>query len=718
MNIKIKQTINVIALSCLYLPWALAQADTETHDTLEALKVESIEEILYKKGAVKDVIVKTEVITARDMQKSQANNLSEAIANEPGITSNTGCSMCGMKRIRINGLKGEHTTVIVDDVPINSTVSSYYGTDALTTAGLASVEIARGAGASLLAPEAIGGTINVISKKAEKNSLDLDVAAGSDRFRKLSMVAAGVSKNKKTRLTTAAQYTEQGQWDADNNGVNESPALKNFSLNSALSHTINDRNEVELKINRFSSNVFGGMITPRRYWAIMGGDDASQAEDFADGDVRKQNTGGAWGYTEAIETDRNELILDWRHVFNDRINLHLINAGAWQTQESLYEGTDYHNDNYTAYSLLKFNILAGQSHLITIGADHKWEGMYAKSSAFGTLLDNGNYIEADDFEFRSFAFFLQDAWMIRDNLELNVALRGDKIYTDWLSQEEEKYELDEFVIAPRFHLRWDMIPELSMRISAGRGYRAPLSFFESEHGLTETGYLVRIDALEDSWGANASLSLNTARATATASYGYTQVENLATFEEEEHQLVLRNLKEKALVQMADIVAGYTLIDWLTLSASYEHFFYDDAYKSSLTVAAVEQRVRAMLDIDFDKTGTEFNLTFNFVGARNLADYGYEGRYNVKEELDNGDIELSSPKKLDAPAYFTMDAFLMQKINNTFNFYLSAKNFLNYTQTDTDGISPLFWDEEGNIDVGHIYGELRGRQLSAGFTAKF
>ncbi len=154
---------------------------------LETLKVKSLEENLRRKGLLKDVIERTQLITAEDLEMKQARSLYEAVKDEPGVTVNTECSMCGIKRIMVNGLKGEHTTVLVDGVPMHSTVSSYYGMDALATAGLSRIEIARGAGASLLAPEAIGGTLNLIFEKPTKTGFISDISIGANDYRDYSL---------------------------------------------------------------------------------------------------------------------------------------------------------------------------------------------------------------------------------------------------------------------------------------------------------------------------------------------------------------------------------------------------------------------------------------------------------------------------------------------------------------------------------------------------
>ena len=163
-------------------------ADKNKTVKLEPLKVKSLEERLRRQGVLKDVIEKTQVILSEDIEIKQAGSLFELIKEEPGVTVNTECSMCGIKRIMINGLKGEHTTVLIDGVPMHSVVSSYYGMDALATAGVSRIEIARGAGPSLLSPEAIGGTINMIFDKPDKNGLISDISIGSNGYQKYSII--------------------------------------------------------------------------------------------------------------------------------------------------------------------------------------------------------------------------------------------------------------------------------------------------------------------------------------------------------------------------------------------------------------------------------------------------------------------------------------------------------------------------------------------------
>lgn len=67
--------------------------------------------------------------------------------------------MCGVKRIMLNGMKGEQTTILVDGLPVHTMISGYYAVDAIPTTGVERIEVARGAGASLIAPKPLAALL-------------------------------------------------------------------------------------------------------------------------------------------------------------------------------------------------------------------------------------------------------------------------------------------------------------------------------------------------------------------------------------------------------------------------------------------------------------------------------------------------------------------------------------------------------------------------------
>lgn len=116
----------------------------ETQADVEKIEVYGVRNRLTDSGALKDSISKTELLTGEYIENTQAANLADAIQNAIGIRVSNECSMCGAKRIMINGMKGEHTNVLIDGIPMHTMISGFYGMDSVAASGIGTIEIARG----------------------------------------------------------------------------------------------------------------------------------------------------------------------------------------------------------------------------------------------------------------------------------------------------------------------------------------------------------------------------------------------------------------------------------------------------------------------------------------------------------------------------------------------------------------------------------------------
>lgn len=653
------------------------------------------------KGTLKDLVETTEVIGKKEISQTQSATLSEAISKQTGINVTTGCSICGLKRVQINGLKGEHTTVLIDGIPFNSTVSSFYGMDAIGTADIERIEITRGSGASLIAPEAIGGTINIIPRKPRTNGAEVDISMGTLGTKNYAIVGEAVSTDQKTGVLVSASLHNQGQIDNDHNGVSESPSMENQSFSLYLTHEFSPHDSIDLKAAHFTSNVFGGtMVSESSAFAHY--NPLNNDPSFAGGDVRNPLISQPMSVLERINTTRDEVYLKEHHVLNNAMNLQTTVAFAQQVQDSLYEGADYKNKDKTYFGDLKIDHALNNNHFLTYGTDAKIETARSQSKVYFETQGR----DKDDFDYTALGVYAQDAWMIDASNELTLALRGTKITTDWRAKTAQKNEIDKTLLVPRFHFRHNHTDALTSRLSAGMGYRSPLTFFESEHGLLNSGFDMAITQLEKSRGANYALSYDANKLTITASAAYTKVKNLAYIDTASATPVLKNYDGEVSVKNGDIVIGYELYEGLNLSGAYEVYDYDDAYKSHLSLAAIEQRAR--FSVDYDVAGWELFSEATWVGARNLAPYGYGDRYN--------DALAASQKSTDAPAYTTVDLKLSKALTKNITVYMGAKNLFNTIQTTRE--SPLFYDATGAFDSAHVWGPLRGRMMYAGLKATF
>ena len=704
------------------LPVLANNIDNTSTAKPEVITVTGVRQRLEQAGSLANTIIKTEVIGEQRIARQNAVNLTEAIDSSPGVKVSNECSMCGVKRIMLNGMKGEQTTLLVDGLPVHTMISGYYAVDAIPTTGISRIEVARGAGASLIAPEAIGGTINIVSLTPYDNGASLELASGSDGYRKLALLGKGVSDNGRTRGTLVAQYDNRDQVDKDHNNVNEAPQQSNRTLVARVSHDIGDFDNIIVRVANTESEIFGGPMLGRTFAdgqaASIGSvlasfDDQASAPSqlFADGDVRHRYIGKAWETTEWIKTQRNEASLALLKEINSRWNLHLAVSYADHNQDSFYEGFDYSAKDYMLFFDARANYVASDQHLLTFGADRRDERMRSFSKAGSA---NPDYV-SDAFNYVVNGLYGQDTWHPNAALEVAMALRIDQITADFIDPAKPGVELTKTIVSPRIDLRYHHTPLWTSRLSLGRGYRAPLSFFETDHGILDSalGFHIDIHDVERSDSVTYSLNYQSQRLTATAAVAWTAVDNLAALTADANGVpLLHQLNKRGSVVTTDIAIGYDLGNGLSANLTAEHFDHSQVFKSSYAIAPVENRINASLD--WDIAGWDLYASWSWVGARDLAQYGYDGYNRI---FSDGNVDPASKKTLDAPAYSTVDVRAAYQLNDTAELYVGATNLFDHTQAG-DEDSPLFYGPAGGFDVAYIYGPLRGREVYAGLKISF
>lgn len=522
-------------------------------------------------------------------------------------------------------------------------------------------------------------------------------------------------------MSLVGQYDKHHQVDDDDNLVNEEPEQENRNIVFRLSQDIGLRDNVTFRLGLVQSEVFGGPMLGEEFAdgiarsaqdviSKYDGEGADGYQLFQGGDVRERFIGKAWETAEWIDTERDELSAAWLRELNEDWNMTLATSYAKHTQDSFYEGFDYYAEDTMHYYDARFNVAIADAHLLTFGADLRDEKMRSRSDQGSS---NPAYT-ADSFDYMVKALYVQDTWYINDDLELVMVLRYDDVEADFVDPNKPGTEIDESILAPRFDLRWMHTDSWTSRLSAGRGWRAPLSFFETDHGILdgELGFLIDIHDLERSTSVTYSLSYDFDGLTATGAMAWTEVENLASLEETEDGIpVLTQLDDDASVFVADLSLGYPLTDHLTSNLTLESYNYDDAFKSSYAIAPVEERVS--LSLDWMRGDWNAFLSAVWFGSRDLVEYGYDG-YNIADQF--GGVQ-NSVKPLKAPSFHVLDFKVGYQITGSLNLYLGATNLLDYRQV-VDEDTPLFFDAAGAFDVGYIYGPLRGREAYLGLKGTF
>lgn len=104
------------------------------------------------------------VLDSKMFETTHATSLADGLNFQPGVRVENNCQNCGFQQVRINGLEGPYTQILVDSRPIFSALTGVYGLEQIPANMIERVEIMRGGGSALFGSSAIAGTINIITK--------------------------------------------------------------------------------------------------------------------------------------------------------------------------------------------------------------------------------------------------------------------------------------------------------------------------------------------------------------------------------------------------------------------------------------------------------------------------------------------------------------------------------------------------------------------------
>ena len=102
-----------------------------------------------------------------------SSTLSESMNFTPGLRIENNCGNCAVTQLRINGLEGHYSQILLDSRPIFSSLATVYGLDQLPVSMIERVEVVRGGGSALYGANAIGGVVNIITKEPLYNTLNV-----------------------------------------------------------------------------------------------------------------------------------------------------------------------------------------------------------------------------------------------------------------------------------------------------------------------------------------------------------------------------------------------------------------------------------------------------------------------------------------------------------------------------------------------------------------
>lgn len=138
-------------------------------------------------------------------------------------------------QVRINGLDGHYSQILVDSHPVFSALSGVYGLEQIPASMIDRVEVMRGGGSALFGSSAIGGTINIITKDPDRNSAEVGhtitaIGNSSSYDNVTSANASLITDSRKAGLYVYGQNRHRSGYDHDGDGFTEIPQLQSQAL--------------------------------------------------------------------------------------------------------------------------------------------------------------------------------------------------------------------------------------------------------------------------------------------------------------------------------------------------------------------------------------------------------------------------------------------------------------------------------------------------------
>ena len=617
-------------------------------------------------------------------ERTNSTTVAQGLQFQPGVRVENNCQNCGFQQVRINGLDGQYTQILIDSRPIFSALAGVYGIEQLPANMVDRVEVMRGGGSALFGSSAIAGTINIITKEPVRNSAAIShttmaLTNGSQAFYNTTDINASiVSEDNKLGIAVFGQNTAKDAWDANGDGFTE--------LSKISGQTAGFRSYLKTGLYSKLTAEYHHLEEFRR-----GGDnldlpphEAMIAEQTKHG----INTGG-------LKYD--QFSKDQRHRFNAFVSLQHINResyyGAGMDPNAYGKTTDLTWVGGAQY-VHKFDNCIFMPSDLTAGLEYNED--YLRDNMWG-------YNRTTSQTVRIISAYAQNEWK---NQKWGILIGGRL----------DKHNLIKNVIfSPRANLRYNPTENINLRASYSYGFRAPQAFDEDLH-IDNVGGTVSMIRLADDLRVEKSQSVSVS-ADIYQNWGewqgnflvegfYTDLDDVFALKEigfENGILIKERHNESGARVFGGNLEGkvaWRNIFQLQLGLTLQNSKYKEARAWSDDVP-LERRMFRTPDVN-----GYFTASYNPLKSLTLALSGtYTGRMLVEHHA--GMIDAN--KTVETPQFMDMGfkASYDFRLYDSFNLQLNAgvQNIFNSFQKD--------FDFGADRDSGYMYGPTLPRIIYFG-----
>ena len=424
--------------------------DTVSVDILlqTAFRSETVVTATRTERRLSEVPVRTEVIRRDAIDRMEARNLADSVEFTTGVRVEANCQNCNFSQIRLLGLEGPYTQILIDSQPVISSLAQVYGIEQIPSRMIQNIEVVKGGGSALYGSGSVGGVVNIITGIPNRIGgsvlLRPETVGGESAFSGNANFD-WVSSDNSFYLSGFGQYDTADPVDVSGDGFSE-VARRDLGSFGA-------RGGAYL----FDGNARVSMEYARIDESRRGGNNFDLPPDQAD-------------IAEAIDSVLDLVNATWIHTVNSKFDYRATLAYTSVDRDTYYgAGMDPNAYGETQNPLFvvdtQANYRAG-NHYLSAGIQYQHDELTDTQPAYDRYIND---------TYTNLGFYIQDDWLLGRGWELVYGARVDDFS-----------EIDGAIVSPRAALKYGISPNLTSRLSISSGFRGPQVFDEDLH-ITQVG---------------------------------------------------------------------------------------------------------------------------------------------------------------------------------------------------------------------------------------
>ncbi|HAQ39038.1 MAG TPA: TonB-dependent receptor, partial [Saprospirales bacterium] len=204
------------------------------------------------------------VLTPALFQNTNSVSLGQGLNFQPGLRVETNCQSCGYQEVRINGLDGPYSQILIDSRAIFSSLAGVYGLEQIPANMVERVEVVRGGGSALFGSNAIAGTINIITREPGSNAVSIahttNLIGGRTPDMNTNFNASVVADNHRAGVMFFGASRQRNPFDHDGDGFTDISRIKSNNLGFKTYIRPDLYSKITLEYHNISEDRRGGNL--------------------------------------------------------------------------------------------------------------------------------------------------------------------------------------------------------------------------------------------------------------------------------------------------------------------------------------------------------------------------------------------------------------------------------------------------------------------------